>query len=419
MSKTAHKIKLNVDLEIAFTHVLAKKKQTIIVAFAVAIGIAAFIFLNSLVVGFNRDSDAALFKSTPHIRIYVDDKISQSLLQDPSGKTTSVIVNPKIINENKKLLNPAQIIEQIKSIESVTTATTWLNVNVFYNNGSSQLNGSSSGVNITEANAMFDIQSTIVEGNIQNLVSTPNGIILGVGIAENLNIKTDDNISVVSPLGIVKIMKVVGLFKTSNSVVDKTKSYMNLSIAQQLMAQGPDYITDIYVNTKDSDKAVQYVSTIKSITGYNAEDWKEANKSAEANKKTRGVMMGSISLIILIVAAFTIYNIVNMTVKQKMQDIAILKAQGFAGKSVVKIFITEAMIIGSLGTFMGMILGAILIKALSKVYIGGDKGYFPIHFEPQIMFMGLIVGLFVTLIAGYIPARGAAKVDPVSIFRNL
>ena len=77
------------------------------------------------------------------------------------------------------------------------------------------------------------------------------------------------------------------------------------------------------------------------------------------------------------------------------------------------------MIIGMLGTFMGMILGAVLVKALSKVYIGGDKGFFPIQFEPKIMFIGLVIGLIVTLIAGYIPARGAAKVDPVSIFRNL
>ena len=416
--KIISKIKLNVDLEIAITHILAKKKQTVIASFAAAIGIAAFIFLNSLVLGFNRDSDEALFKSTPHIRIYVDDKISEPLLKDTANNHIAVISNPKIVNENKKLLNPDKILSEIKKIEDVTTATTWLNINVFYNNGSAQVNGSSSGVNINEANEMFDIQSTIVEGNLQNLISTPNGIILGVGIAENLSIKINDNISLVSPTGIVKVMKVVGLFKTSNSVVDKSKSYMNLSMAQQLMAEGPDYITDIYVNVKNPDKAASYLSMIMERTGYNAEDWKSANESAEASKKTRKIMMGSISIIILIVAAFTIYNIVNMTVKQKLHDIAILKAQGFAGKSVIKIFISEALIIGILGTIIGLVLGSALVKALSKVYIGGDRGYFPIEFEPKIMVMGIFIGLLVTFIAGYIPAKGAAKVDPISIFRN-
>jgi len=417
--KIIPKIKLNVDLEIALTHILAKKKQTLIVSFAAAIGIGAFVFLNSLVLGFNRDSDEALFRSTPHIRIYVDDKISEPLLNDTANNSITVISNPKIVNESKKLLNPNRILSEVKQIEDVTTVTAWLSINVFYNNGSAQVNGSSSGVNINEANEMFDIQSSMVEGNLQDLISTPNGIILGVGIADNLNVILNDNISVVSSIGIVKVMKVVGLFKTSNSVVDKSKSYMNLSLAQQLMAEGPDYITDIYVNVKDPDKAASYLPMIIERTGYNAEDWKAANESAEASKKTRGIMMGSISIIILIVAAFTIYNIVNMTVKQKLHDIAILKAQGFAGKSVVKIFISEAMIIGILATIMGLFIGAALVKALSKVYIGGDRGYFPIDFEPEIMIMGIIIGLLVAFIAGFIPARGAAKIDPVAIFRNL
>jgi lipoprotein-releasing system permease protein len=417
--KIIPKIKLNVDLEIAFTHILAKKKQTVIVSFAAAIGIAAFIFLNSLVLGFNRDSDEALFKSTSHIRIYVDDKISEPLLNDTANNNIAVISNPKIVNESKKLLNPNRILSEVKQIEDVTTVTAWLSINVFYNNGSAQVNGSSSGVNINEANEMFDIQSSMVEGNLQDLISTPNGIILGVGIADNLSVILNDNISVVSSIGIVKVMKVVGLFKTSNSVVDKSKSYMNLSLAQQLMAEGPDYITDIYVNVKDPDKAVSYLPMIIERTGYNAEDWKAANESAEASKKTRGIMMGSISIIILIVAAFTIYNIVNMTVKQKLHDIAILKAQGFAGKSVVKIFISEAMIIGILATIMGLFIGAALVKALSKVYIGGDRGYFPIDFEPEIIIMGIIIGLLVAFLAGLIPARSAAKIDPVAIFRNL
>ena len=107
-----------------------------------------------------------------------------------------------------------------------------------------------------------------------------------------------------------------------------------------------------------------------------------------------------------------------MTVKQKLHDIAILKAQGFGGKSVIKIFISEALIIGVMGTVIGIILGAILINALSKVYIGGDTGYFPIQFEPKIMVAGLFIGVIITTIAGYFPARSASKVDPISIFRN-
>lgn len=410
--------KLSVDYEIAFTHISTKKMQTFIAALAVAIGIAAFTFLNSLVLGFNRDSDESLFKSIPHIRLFVDDDISMPLIKSDSNEYTTVITNPKITNSSKKLSNPQYLVSQIKAKDYVENAASWMNINLFYNNGVAQLNGASSGVHILEANALFDIQSTIVEGNINELLSTPNGILIGVGIAKNLNVRLNDNISVVSSMGVIKVMKVVGLFKTSNSLVDKTKSYMNLSSAQQLMAEGPDYLTDIYIKVKNPYDAPKYTEDLKSLSGYDIESWQIANESALSQSKTRTVMMRSISFIILLVAAFTIYNIINMTVKQKMHDIAILKAQGFDGTSVVKIFLSEALIIGFIGTVLGMILGAILVNILSKVYIGGENEYFPIQFEPVIMVSSLIVGISVTAIAGYFPARHAATVDPITIFRS-
>lgn len=418
MSKLKKFFTLSIDYEIAFTHITTKKMQTFVAALAVAIGIAAFTFLNSLVLGFNRDSDETLFKSIPHIRLFIDDDLSLPLANNNSNDFTSIITNPKITNESKKLSNPEYLVNRIKSKDYVENAASWMNINLFYNNGMAQLNGSSSGVNILEADALFDIKTTIVEGNMTDLLSTSNGIIIGVGIAENLNVRLNDNISVVSSFGVIKVMKVVGLFKTSNSLVDKTKSYMNLSSAQQLMAQGPDYLTDIYIKIKNPNDAPKYTEDLKLLSGYDVESWQVANESALSQSKTRSVMMMSISFIILLVAAFTIYNIINMTVKQKMHDIAILKAQGFGSLSVVKIFLSEALIIGFLGTISGMILGAVLVNFLSKVYIGGENEYFPIQFEPTVMLASLIVGISVTAIAGYFPARHAAKVDPITIFRS-
>ena len=103
---------------------------------------------------------------------------------------------------------------------------------------------------------------------------------------------------------------------------------------------------------------------------------------------------------------------------QKLNDIAILKATGFSGPDVIKIFVGEAFIMGFIGTCFGLLIASFLVNLLSKVYIGGDIGYFPIRFEPPVFVLGAIVGLFVTIVAGFIPARNAAKVDPVEIFRK-
>jgi lipoprotein-releasing system permease protein len=407
-----------VNTEIAFTHVWSRKKQTLVASLGVTVGITAFVFLNSLILGFNRYFDASIFKSIPHIRIYKEDAISKPLPLKSNRESTSVVVNPKILNESKNLQNPLQIVNSVKQQPGVLTAAQWITVNLFYTSGKAQLSGISSGANIEDADAMFDIQSTMLDGEAKNLQSVPNGILIGVGIADKLNLRVNDDITVISSLGANKIMKVVGIFKTSNSVTDQTRSYINLSAAQQLMREGPNYVTDIYVNVKQPDLVEQYTAPLAKISGYKAEGWKEANQTFVAASKTRTVMMRSISAAILLVAAFGIYNILNMTIMQKLNDIAILKATGFSGKDVVQIFVTEALFMGIFGTLGGLLLASLLINLLSRVYIGGDIGYFPIRFEPIVLAIGAVIGMIVTIGAGFFPARNAAKVDPIEIFRR-
>ena len=107
-----------------------------------------------------------------------------------------------------------------------------------------------------------------------------------------------------------------------------------------------------------------------------------------------------------------------MTVSQKINDIAILKAIGFNGKDVVRIFVYQALTIGMIGVVLGVGFAMILVNILSHVYIGGDIGNFPIRFEPFVFLKGISIGLVIPFLAGYVPARKAAKVDPVSIFRK-
>jgi lipoprotein-releasing system permease protein len=107
-----------------------------------------------------------------------------------------------------------------------------------------------------------------------------------------------------------------------------------------------------------------------------------------------------------------------MTVSQKINEIAILKAMGFNGKDVIQIFVLQAITIGAIGVVLGLVLAYILISLLQHVYIGGDIGYFPVRFEWTVFLKGTCIGLFITFLAGFVPARKAAKVDPVAIFRK-
>ena len=78
----------------------------------------------------------------------------------------------------------------------------------------------------------------------------------------------------------------------------------------------------------------------------------------------------------------------------------------------------EAVIMGIIGIVMGLVIGSVLIGIMANVYMGGPVGYFPIRFEPRLFASSSVLGLLITICAGFFPARKAADVDPVEIFRK-
>ncbi len=411
---------MNINSTIAKTYIFSNKKLTAVAVLGVLLGMSVYIFMNSLLVGFEKSSNESIFRNTSHIRVYKDDEISKVLPKnDPkSAKENYIIINPKVVPNNNTIINPKMVLETILKQKEVVVATPQVNTNVFYNNGKSQISGLSVGIKPDEANLMYDIKSFMVDGDLDLLKSNPNGIVIGSGISEKMNLAIGDNINLTSSKGINRNFKVVGIFKTNNSAIDKTKSYINLSASQQLLKEGNSYITDINVNINDPEKAEIVAKKLTQLTGYKAEGWKQANETVMAANKMRKIIITFVSFTILLVAGFGIYNILNMTVSQKINDIAILKAMGFKGKDVIKIFVTQAVSIGIMGVIGGVMMATLLITILKKVYLGGDIGYFPVDYEPQKFLQGVVIGLIITFFAGYIPAKKAANVDPVDILRK-
>ncbi len=407
---------MNINSVIAKTYIFSNKKLTAVAVLGVLLGMSVYIFMNSLLVGFDKSSNKSIFRNTSHIRVYKDDEISKVLVKDTTENY--IIINPKVVPKNNTIINPKMIVATILKQKEVTVVTPQVNTSVFYNNGKSQIAGLSVGIKPDEANLMYNINSFMVDGNFNLLKTNPNGIVIGSGISEKMNLAIGDNLNLTSSKSVNRTFKIVGIFKTNNSVIDKTKSYINLSASQQLLKENNSYITDINVNITDPENAEKVATKLTQITGYKAEGWKQANENLMAAFRMRKIVITFVSFTILLVAGFGIYNILNMTVSQKINDIAILKAMGFKGKDVIRIFVTQAISIGIMGVVGGVFMATVLITLLKKVYLGGDIGYFPVDYEPQKYIQGIVIGLAITFLAGYFPAKKAANVDPVEILRK-
>lgn len=408
----------NTTLNIAITHLLARKQQTLVAIIGVGLGIGVFLFMNSLSEGFSAFSRNEIFKNNAHLKIFREDTFTEPLAENDTVHGKSIIINPQIVPHSAKLMDPNGIIKNLRTYPFVTQALALISTDVIYYNGSAQMKGVANGARILSADSMFSIHDYLVEGSLQEFDKTLNSIIVGIGIAEGLNVGVGDYITVTSSLGVSKRLKIMGLLRYGNSMTDKTKSYVSLATAQQLLKEGNAYVTTIYANTTDADQTISYSEIIQPSIDYKVEPWQVTNKDILSADLVRGTLMKFISLSILIVAAFGIYNILNMTVMQKINDIAILKATGYNGKDIIKVFVTEALIMGGIGVLVGLMIGAILIVIMQNIYMGPPVGNFPIYFDYKVFGASIALGLLVTFGSGLIPALRASKIDPITIFRK-
>ena len=411
------------SFEIAKTHLLAKPKQTLVAMLGVTFGIGIFITMVSLMTGLNDLTERLSMTSTPDIRIYHDIIIARkSILEEINPKGLNVVHHTKPKNEQIKIRNAFQIADAIRTYPEVIGASAQLTSQVFYNYGPVQLNGMIYGVNILEEDRLFDIHSKMKEGTIESLISNPNGIIMGVGLAKKLSAHTGDRVVITTPQGFTLTLKIVGLFQMGLGAIDNTRSYANISTVQKILQKDKSFITDINIKLNDFHLAKKLAPELANTFGYNAEDWETANATFLLGVMIRNILTYSVSVTLLIVAGFGIYNILNMTIQNKMKDIAILKATGFNGNDVKQIFMIQSLVIGFLGSIGGLCIGLLLSWLISRLpFNGGDFlsiDHFPVNFKLKYYSIGIAFGVITTAVAGYLPSRKAAKIDPIEILRG-
>lgn len=409
------------NFKISKVHLTSRLKQTAVAVLSVTSGIAIYIFMNSFMGGVNKSQTDLSFSSLAHIRIYNDvPEDKTNLLTHLINDTTRVnIRNSRVIQYTTGIKNSQGLIQSVKNVPNVIAVSPQLNQSVFFKNGQVELNGSLSGIEVEGENKLFNMEQFVVAGSWNTLKYITNGIVIGKGLAHKLSLKVNDNLNVVTSDGVSKLFKIVALLEMSNKAVDDSKGYININQARQLSSKNSGYVTDININISDYEAAEMAEEILSRLTAYKVESWNKSNGQLVAANTLRSIIAIAVSLTILIVAGFGIYNIMNMTVNEKIKEIAILKAMGFDGRDIVSIFLSESLIIGSIGGLIGLLFGYLISLLVGIVpFKMATFETLPIQYNLIDYVLALFFGIIVTFIAGYLPAKKASKVDPVEIIRG-
>jgi lipoprotein-releasing system permease protein len=415
----------NVILNIAKTHLLTKIKQTSTAALGVTFGIGAYITLVCFMTGLNAMLDNLILNQTPHIHVY--NEIEPSKKQPVSlyynaKESFNIIHSIKPKFTQKKIHNALPIIKYLDEKEEVRGALPQVKTQIFYIAGSIELGGNITGINPIDEARLFNMGDYIVEGSAEALQNTDNGILLGIGVAKKMSLKVGDRVQVSPINGGIFPLKIVGVYQSGVADLDAIQSFTNIKTIQRILGKPKNYITDINIKLYDIEQAITLAKKIEQQFNLTAIDIKTANAQFETGTSIRNLITYAVSITLLIVAGFGIYNILNMLIYEKMNDIAILKATGFSGKDVQLIFMSQAMIIGFVGGVLGLIIGFGLVSIIDTIPFKTEAlptvETYPINMNPLFFIIGFSFAMISTFLAGYLPSKKAKKIDPVKIIRG-
>jgi lipoprotein-releasing system permease protein len=259
------------------------------------------------------------------------------------------------------------------------------------------------------------------------------GVIIGRELQKSLKVIPGDVINIFSPMGELgptgpipktRHFKVVGIFYSGMFEYDSKFVYIHLAEAQKFFGMG-DNVTGIECRVADVDQAREIAEEVKAELGgypYRTKTWMDMNKNLFAAIKLEKIVMFIILTFIVLVASFNIVSALIMVVLERAKEIAILKSMGATDGSVMRIFMSEGLLIGIVGTVIGEILGWLLCLFASSYQFKLDPEVYyitslPVKVNPLEFLAVAAAAVLISFIATIYPSLQAAKLKPVEGLR--
>ncbi len=331
---------------------------------------------------------------------------------------------------------------KIKSLPNVSYANPIIESQAMLSSSSKNIGGLIKGIKPEDLQNKKLISDRLDVKTIEKL-SQRDAIIIGSGVANNLNISTGDEIKLVAAetndtiLGSIpriKTYKVVGIFDSGMYEYDSTTVFMNFEMAQ-IHFRYPESASAIEIFSSNAATLDQLKSDLHNLIGDQKElyavDWQEANSGFIDALKIERTVMFLILTLIIIVAAFNIISSMIMLVHDKNKNIALLRTLGMSKFSVMRIFLICGSAIGVIGTLIGLVIGVLFATNINNIKLWLESITDTSLFNPAIYFLSTLpskifisdltlivsISLVISFLATLYPAYRASKSNPAEILR--
>lgn len=409
----------NLILDIAWTHVTARVRQTLVGMAGVAMGVGFTIMMAGLMEGSQIDFLRQLVDTMPHVTVQDERRAApaQPADQEYGAVQMSGVANvgsrpgikyPETAMASLRSWIPGDVAPQVK-----TTA--------IIDHGGGRIGVTLVGIDPRQEMRVSKLVSQMREGQITDLSRAPNAVIIGQALAEKLAVKTGNAVTLIGGEGTEVSATVAGIFRSGLKRVDEGQIYALLSTAQLMMGQS-GIVNELRLRLNDPLIADKIAKQVEAQTGYKSVSWQEANSDLLSSFAVRDFIVLTVMGAMLLTSSFATYNIISTITHEKRQDIAIMKSLGMHEVAVRRIFIIEAALIGVVGIIVGWLIGYLLCYGWSKITIynplTGSTVPLSIYYSLKHYIIVGGISLLCCTGAAFFPARKATRVHPVEIIRG-
>ena len=392
-------------LKIASRYLTASKAQTALLAVGVALGVFIFIFMSALIGGLAEYIMQRTAGDISHVTIAAE--AVDTALVAPLAGTTLLVTAPS--NQKASLNDALNFLPLIAAMPEVKAISPQIVGAGIVRRGTHSQQISIIGLESGRESAILNLDKYMVQGT----ASLRSGaVLLGQALATDLGLTLGQSVQIQSSDGIDAALTLTGIYQIGSGGPDRRMAYVSLTTARTLFAM-PQGVSQIEIKLFDLYAADAVTARIKVLTGLPAKSWTEDGaqllEALKAQAQTGYFLKGFAMISIIIGVASALL----LSTYRRRPEIGIMRAMGASRRFVVVVFVMQGALVGVLGAVLGAVLGyAALLPFPSRDNF--QAGTLPMDITQGSYGLAIVLTVLGAILASILPARAAARVDPVT-----
>lgn len=401
------------ELLVALRFLREGRMQSALILAGVTGGVAVIIFLTQLINQLQSTIIDRVMGSQAHVVIRPLEEVTQRVLAPSADRAVAAVVQPRA-----QRLRSVDQWERIAALAAATPGVLAVSPVVsgpaFASRGNSSKSVALLGVQADAYRRVVKMDNYMTRGRFD---VTGTGALLGTDLAQDLGVTVGDKLRVTSADGRSETLDITGLFDMGNRDLNRRWVFVTLKLAQTLLDL-PGGVSNLDLTVTDLFSANQVADTLRAQTGLTVDSWMQTNSGLLNALSNQTVSNNLIRSFVVIIVALGISSVLVVSVVQKQREIGILRAMGTGRRRIMTVFLLQGGLVGLVGSVLGSALAYGLLVVFSFVFKSPDGSpLFAAQLDPLLVLLASGVACVVGLAAAAIPARSAARMDPVQAIR--